>query len=675
MAISAPEPPARPPGRLHRLVRGPGDQPWWARPGLIAVTVLAGILYTWALDASGYGNEYYAAAARSGSLDWNAWLFGSFDTESFISVDKPPLSLWASGLSVRVFGLSPWSVLLPHAAAGVATVVVLHRTVRRWHGHAAALTSALFLTVTPVFVVMARYNNPDAILTLLITSSLALAYSAARSGSGWRLAGSGVLAGLAFLAKTTQALLVLPTIAVVYLVAAPVSIRKRVLHGAAAAGAWSVAAGWWILLAVTVPSAPFFGQTDGGGFLEYVFGYNGLGRVTGDGTGPGDPFGGGGGWSRVFNEEVGGQVSWLIPVAAVALLFGLWMRRGTDRTDSERAGWLMWGTFFVVQMVTFSLIQGVFHPYYVLTLAPPIAALAGAGAVEMWRHSSRTPAVAGLLSAAVVATGVWGAVLLSRTPDHASGLGTVILVLAVVVAVVLMVVRNPGVVGDRIRVGAMLLAGVVLLAGPVSFAAASIGTDYSGGDPKAGPGETGRPVAAGPTATGDDDRPAPYSGYPPLYDDRPVPSGTAQPADDRPPRPDYPIAPVDDDHPPGRGLPPNDLGTADMAGLIEYLLEHRGDETWMVATVGTRMAAPLILKTGEAVMAMGGFSGGDPVPSAGELVGYIETGALRFVLLTEGNRSAETWSRVVANECSRVTGDDHGSVGDAVLYDCAPSGI
>ena len=191
MAAFPPEPPGPPtppsrPGRLLPLLRGSAGDPWWARPGLIAITVLAGVLTIWAIDASGYGNEYYAAAAYSGSLDWHAWLFGSFDTESFISVDKPPLSLWVTGLSVRIFGLSSWSVLLPHALAGIGTVLVVHHAVRRWRGHAAAIVAAGLLAVTPVFVVMSRYNNPDAILGLLMSGSLSMAYSAARRGS-WPL--------------------------------------------------------------------------------------------------------------------------------------------------------------------------------------------------------------------------------------------------------------------------------------------------------------------------------------------------------------------------------------------------------------------------------------------------------------------------------------------------------
>ena len=182
---------------------------------------------------------------------------------------------------------------------------------------------------------------------------------------------------------------------------APVSMGRRLLHGIGSAAAAVGVAGWWVLLAETSSSAPFFGQTETGSFLEYVFGYNGLGRVTGDGMGPGDPFGGTGGWARLFNEEIGGQVSWLIPIGVVALAVGLRSRRGRLRTDGVWAGWLMWGTFVAVQLIVFSLMEGVFHPYYSLTIAPAVAALAGAGMVALWRLYRESAFAAWLLPAAV----------------------------------------------------------------------------------------------------------------------------------------------------------------------------------------------------------------------------------------------------------------------------------
>src|SRR6266487_1152243 len=90
-------------------------------PWLLGLLLLAGVLCLWNLTANGYSNEYYAAAAKAASTSWKAWFFGALDPGSFITVDKPPLSLWVMGLSARIFGYSTMSMLLPEALAGVAS--------------------------------------------------------------------------------------------------------------------------------------------------------------------------------------------------------------------------------------------------------------------------------------------------------------------------------------------------------------------------------------------------------------------------------------------------------------------------------------------------------------------------------------------------------------------------
>ena len=642
--------------RLRRLVRGAEDDPRWARPALLVVIGATVAAYTWALNASGYGNEYYAAAAYSGSQSWSAWLFGSFDSASFISVDKPPLSLWLSGLSVRVFGLSSWSVLLPHALAGVATVVIVHHTVRRRHGHGAALLAGSAMAFTPVAVVMFRYNNPDALLTLLMVAAVAVTLSAVERGSAWRLAAAGGLVGLAFLTKTNQALLVVPGIAVTYLAFAPVSWARRILHGAGAALSAVIAAGWWIVLAETSAAAPYYGQTTTGSFIDYVLGVNGLDRVSGGGIGGGpDPFGGTGGWGRLFNFEVGDQVSWLIPIAMCGAAAALWGWRASGHR--QRASWVMWITVFVTHLMVFSLVSGVFHPYYSLTMVPAIAALGGAGSVEGWRAFRAREASGWLLPVGIVGTGLWSWALLARESGFASGLGPAI-GWGAVGAGALLVVFRAGVSGaGRL---ALAVAIAVAVAGPAAYAFASIGADYSGGDPKAGPGETGIPAARGdghPTAAGGvSDAPVPV-GYP---DDRPpqrVPGGDA-------PGPDEIGSRTPQGPPPGAAR-----GTVDDV-LIEYLEAQYGEETWLTATVGSQTAAAIILSTGEAVMAMGGFSGGDPTPGSEELAGYVTSGELRFVLLPAGGR-VDRWIGVAEAMCAPVDPDLYGNPAGLVLYDCA----
>ena len=105
---------------------GPASGGRWS--SLLAATA---VLYLWNLAATGYGNTFYAAAAQAGSQSWSAWFFGSLDAHNFITVDKPPASLWVTGLSVRLFGMNSWAVLVPQALMGVAAVAALYATVRR----------------------------------------------------------------------------------------------------------------------------------------------------------------------------------------------------------------------------------------------------------------------------------------------------------------------------------------------------------------------------------------------------------------------------------------------------------------------------------------------------------------------------------------------------------------
>src|SRR4051812_46693489 len=162
-ALHAPARPARPPSRPA----GPQD-PAWARPGLWAVLALAAVLVGCGLTASGNSNTYYAAAVKSATVSWKALFFGSIDPGSFITVDKPPLSIWLMGLSGRVLGFSSFSMLVPQALCTVGAVGVLYATVRRLFGPLTATLAALALALTPITVAIGRVNNPDALLVLLL---------------------------------------------------------------------------------------------------------------------------------------------------------------------------------------------------------------------------------------------------------------------------------------------------------------------------------------------------------------------------------------------------------------------------------------------------------------------------------------------------------------------------
>ena len=331
-------PPPSPRGHLDRLVRGRRDDPRWVRPCLLALLGTTALLYLWGLGASGWANTYYAAAVQAGAKSWKAFFFGSTDASNFITVDKSPAFLWPMQLSARVFGVSSWSMLVPQALEGVAAVGILYAAVRRWFTPAAGLLAGAVLALTPVAALMFRFNNPDALLTLLLTAGAYAMVRALEAGRTRWLVLAGSLVGFGFLAKMLQALLVLPAFGLVYLVAGPPQLGRRIKQLLLAGVALVVSAGWWVLAVQLTPASarPYIGGSQNNSLWNLIFGYNGFGRLTGTeagsvggggvgnggvgngGIGNGGIGNGGGrwgptGWARLFNAEFGGQISWLLP--------------------------------------------------------------------------------------------------------------------------------------------------------------------------------------------------------------------------------------------------------------------------------------------------------------------------------------------------------------------------
>ena len=347
---------------LRGLVRGDAGEAVWVRPAFAGVLALAAVLYLWNLTVSGYANTYYSAAALAASQSWSAWFFGSFDANNFITVDKPPLGTMLMGLSVRLFGLSSWSVLLPQALAGVAAVGVLFGAVKHSFGAAAATIAAVVMALTPAAVLIFRFNNPDALLTLLfVLSAWALLRSLEHGSYRW-MALAAACVGLAFLTKYLQAYLVLPGYALVFGFSANTTLRRRIAGLGVALATVLMTSGWWVAIVQMLPagSKPFIGGSTTGSPLDLIFGYDGLGRIFGA-SGPGGGGAGGGGFSgevgplRLFNDQMFGQIAWFIPLAIVCLVVGLYRRRWAQRTDRALAGYLLWGTWLIVTAIVFSL--------------------------------------------------------------------------------------------------------------------------------------------------------------------------------------------------------------------------------------------------------------------------------------------------------------------------------
>jgi 4-amino-4-deoxy-L-arabinose transferase-like glycosyltransferase len=582
----------------------------WERPALLALLIGTGVLYLWGLGESGWANSFYSAAAQAGSESWQAFFFGSSDAANAITVDKTPLALWPMALSVKVFGLSSWSLLVPQALEGLAAVGLLYATVRRTTGSAAAgLVSGLVLATTPVAVLMFRFNNPDALLTLLM---VAAAYATLRAVESrihpvrW-LALAGALVGLAFLTKMLQAFLVVPAFGLVYLLFAHTSIPKRLGHLAVGLASMVAAGGWWVAIVSLWPadSRPYIGGSQDNSILELTLGYNGFGRLTGDETGSvgGGGAGGAGGsmWGetglgRMLNTEMGGQIGWLLPTALLLFVAGLWFTRRAARTDLVRAGLVLWGAWLVVTAATFSFMAGIFHAYYTVALAPAIGALVGTGAWLLWTR--RTSLLSsGIASAAVSLTTVLAFFLLGRTSDYVPWLRWAILAIGLVAA---LAVVGLGRLPRRFATAVAAVALVVSLAGPAAYAVETAATPHTGSIPSAGPS----------TGTG-----GPGGG----------PGGGGQP-------PQMAGTQAGNQTGPGGGAGGLLNGSESTAAITELLQEGADSYTWVAAAVGSNTASGYQLASEEPVMAVGGFNGSDPSPTLAEFQQYVADGEIHWFI-------------------------------------------
>ncbi|WP_205789056.1 glycosyltransferase family 39 protein [Micromonospora sp. HM134] len=522
--------------------------PRWVRPALAVLLLGTGLLYLWGLGESGWANSFYSAAVQAGSESWKAFFYGSSDAANSITVDKTPAALWLMALSVRIFGLNSWAILVPQALLGVASVGVLYATVRRWYGPAAGLIAGTVLALTPVATLMFRFNNPDALLVLLLVCGAYATVRAVETASTRWIVLVGVLVGFGFLTKMLQAFLVVPVFAGVYLLAAPTGFWRRIRQLLLAGLGLVVAAGWWVATVELVPASarPYIGGSQQNSILELTLGYNGLGRITGDEEGSvgggarmgggGGPFSGQTGWLRMFDTEVGGQISWLLPAALILLVAGLVLAGRAARTDRRRAGLLLWGGWLLVTGLIFSFMSGIFHAYYTVALAPAVGALVGIGTVLLWRERRAAagpvtpvtgpavpagpiaapgvdagtapggaPATAsatggrrsrrwqgwfatGTLAGTLAVTAWWSWRLLGRSADFQPWLRPAVLVAGLAVAVLILLTRR---LPRRLVPVVLVLGASAALAGPAAYAAQTAGTPHTGSIPSAGPNVQG----------------------------------------------------------------------------------------------------------------------------------------------------------------------------------------
>jgi 4-amino-4-deoxy-L-arabinose transferase-like glycosyltransferase len=580
-------------------------------------------LRLWRLDQNGYGTEYYSAGVRSMMDSGHNFLFNSFDPAGFVSVDKPPVALWVQVASAKLFGFNTMSVLLPQVLEGLAAIALVYHLVARRFGASAGLLAALFLGLTPISVVIDRSSNTDSCLVLvLLLAAWALAVAAER-GSAPLLLLSMALVGIGFNVKMLAAFVVLPTFALVYFVGAPLGWRRRLTHLVTSGLVLGVVSGSWLALYDLTPPGqrPFAGSSQTNSMTELAIGHNGMERfvrrrrgaarwpanaasaaATGTSPGAAAPAQGGGRLRVVDNVPVGplrladrhlaGQFAWVLPLAlAGAAAVAAGAKRGWP-LDPERQAAVLWTGWALSYAIVFSYAGGIFHAYYLVTMAPPLSALAGVGVVTLWWRYRRGGRAALLLPAALLATAGWQLFIWYgdlATADQPLRDWRVWLCLAMlggacaasgrlVAALGRGLSQRPPRLATTVALGIGLVA---LLATPVAwalgpaFASANVMLPYAA--------LAGTPARDGPAA--------------------------------------------------GRAFGRGGVGIARDARLHTFLRANRHGERYALATLNTRMAAPVIIETGQPVMAIGGFMGADPILTPERFSAMVAAGELRFVLL------------------------------------------
>ncbi len=671
--------PARLRGRMPRAAAAPLRR-LAALPELIALLGLAGGLNLWNLSINGWANTYYAAAVKSMSSSWHDFLFASLDKSGLMTVDKPPLALWVQALTARVFGFNSLSILVPQALMGIVAVGLVYDIVRRRFGRAAGLVGGLAMATTPIAVAVARHNNPDELLVLLSVAAIWFALRALETGRTKHLVWCGVFVGLGFETKMGVALMVVPAIALAYLWIAPAGRGRAVRQLLAGGVSLAVVGLAWPILVTLTPAAdrPWISGTSDNSIWSLIFGYNGLGRVSGQSGGPqafggggGGPGGGGGslfggatGPFRLLQSGLGDQAGWLLGFALVTAV-GLIAVSRLRRRDPNTGYVIVIGGSLLTAGVVFSMASGIFHPYYVSYLAPFIAALVGAGA-GMMLSGGRTARMVGPL--AIAGGAITELVVLNGISGDLTW--AVPLVIAASVVCALALAFN---VPRQARTVAVALALAALMAAPATWAADTVGhatsSTFPAGGPagasSGGPGGPGAGGGGGPALTGGSHR---FGGFP---------GGGAGARAGFAGGP--PPAPFGGSGPPSAGGfgggGPGGFGgdSSSLNAVIRYTQSHGG------GTIGVESqssAATAILSTKASIAGLGGFSGRESSVTASWIAQEVKAGHLRWIMASSVGGGAPGDTRtgsatalsIVEKVCRAVTVDANGT--KVTIYDC-----
>ncbi len=597
-------------------------RPYISRPtalALVGVMLISIFMNFYQLGQNGFGNLYYAAGVRSMLNNWHNFFFVSYDPGGFVTLDKPPLGFWLQVASAKLFGFTPFSIFLPQALAGVLSVLLLYHLVRRHFGVVAGLLAALALAISPISVLTNRNNTIDSTLVLVMLLGAWAVLRAAETGKLRWLLLCAAFAGLGFNIKMLEAYLVVPAYSLLYLLAAPRRIWVRIGQLALAALLMlTISLSWAVAVDLTpAASRPYVGSSQDNSEISLALGYNGIQRLlgqfgfgsrttgstsgnttrsfppagTGSGTFTGDfprpgtgTIGSGGsstgmfntgnpGLLRLFNEPLGGQIVWLLPMALLGMLALAWQRRPQFRENREQQSLLLWGTWLLTMAVFFS-VATFFHQYYLSTFAPAICALFGIGVVVMWRDYQRAGWRGWLLPLALLLTALEQIHIIVSNPSWGTWLIPLIALPCALAAAIMFAARLLPRLRVNMRVVALALC-VALLALMLTSAVWStipVLADQAVSLPVAGPsGQTG-------------------GGF-------------------------------------------GGSGSTANTALIKYLEAHKGSAKYLVAVVSSNEADSIILETNQPVMALGGFSGSDPILTTSQLAALVKSGTVRYFLL------------------------------------------
>lgn len=631
----------------------------WERIGLIAIAVLAAVLELWRFDQSGIPNTFYGAAVLSMTQSLHAFLFNSLDSVGFVTIDKPPLGFWIQAISAKLLGFSAASILLPEALATVGSVVLAYVLMKRAFGGVAGLLAALMLAVIPVSVAIGRNNTIDALLVFCLMLAVWTSLKATERGSLKWLLITGVSVGLGFEIKMLEAYLVVPALGLVYLLGAPISWQKRIGQLALAAIVMLAVSLAWPLAVDLTPAnlRPWVDSTQDNSAISLALGYNGIERLIGqrdsvtqflsslgirlstsDATptadtgfggmfnnGPAGPF-------RLFDQELGGQASWLLPLSLVTMAIALWKsiagRTAFFRTRQGQIA-IVFGMWLLAAGGFFS-VASFFHSYYLVTLGPPIAVLAAIAVVGLWREFRAHSWLGWLLPVAVLGTALVQVYMLGYYPTWSAWLRPLVIGASALAAIGLLY----GLLGERLRGklaanmpvarAATTLGVVALLVVPTVWSGYTVANARSGGGlPTAGPQVAGTRGFGGPASFGGDGRGDDAQGGARGGAAAGAPGGVGAQGGTAA------VGPGGFEAPDGFGAP----GGEANAQVVDYLVANQGSAQYLVATTDSNSAASIILASGKPVMSLGGFSGSDPILTVDQFARLAQSGQVRYVLV------------------------------------------